>query len=147
MRKDGNRRLLQLFQSIQEVSIVRNTFLDVLDDAIFVDNIGHPPPTVKFLDHFIRIGNEWKIDTVFGCKFSVCLQTVSAGPDDLCVQFFKFFQIPLEVKEFIRSDRCKHGKIQCQYNIFLADEISQPNHTLGGISTERRGFITYLHAQ
>ena len=34
MRKKGNHRLLQLFQSIQEVSIVRNTFLDVLDGFI-----------------------------------------------------------------------------------------------------------------
>ena len=38
MRKWGNRRSLQLLQSIQEVGIIWNPFLDVLDDAIFADN-------------------------------------------------------------------------------------------------------------
>jgi len=39
MRKWGNRRSLQLLQSIQEVGIIWNPFLDVLDDAIFVNKI------------------------------------------------------------------------------------------------------------
>ena len=145
MRKWGNRRSLQLLQSIQEVGIIWNPFLDVLDDAIFVDKIGDPSPTITFLDRFICIGNERKADAVFSCKFLVGLQAVSADPDDLCVHFFKFFQNPLEVKKFIGSDRRKHGKIQCQYNIFLADEISRLNHALGRITVERRGFITHRH--
>lgn len=66
----------------------------------------------------------------------MCIDAVGADADDLGVQFLKFFQITLEGKDFVGSDRRKDSEIERQHDVFLTDIIGQLNYTLSGISTE-----------
>ena len=92
---------MQLFQFIYEVLIFWNPFLNKPNDTVLVDKVSNPSPTVEFLDRFIFVGYKREPDTVLSRKFTVRLHTVGADADDLCIQFFKFFQITLEGKDFI----------------------------------------------
>ena len=127
---------MELFQFIYEVLIFWNPFLNKPNDAVFVDKVSNPSPTVEFLDRFIFVGNKWKPDTVLSRKFTVRFHTVGADADELRIQFFKFFQIPLEGNNFIGSDRRKYGEIERQNDVFLAQKIRRLNFPLGGIPTE-----------
>ena len=44
---------MELFQFIYEVLIFWNPFLNKPNDAVFVDKVSNPSPTVEFLDRFI----------------------------------------------------------------------------------------------
>jgi hypothetical protein len=138
---------LELFQSIYEVLIFWNPFLNKPNDAVFVDKLSNPSPTVEFLDRFIFVGNKREPDTVISRKFIVRLHTVGANADELRIQFFKFFQIPLEGNDFIGSDRRKYGKIKRQHDVFLALEICQLNFSLSRVSTEQGGFVAYIEPE
>ena len=90
------------------------------NDATLVDKVSNPSPTVEFLYRFNFVGNKREPDTVLSRKLTMRLHTVGANADDLCIQFFKFFQIPLEGNDFIGSDRRKYGEIERQHDVFLA---------------------------
>jgi len=106
------------------------------DDAALVNQVGDSATAVEFFDHFIIVGYKRKPNAVLGCKVTVRFHTVSADTDDLCIQFFKFFQIPLEGNNFIGSDRRKYGEIERQNDVFFAQKIRRLNFPLGGIPTE-----------
>ena len=118
--------------------------MDMTDDTIFVDEIGHPTPAVTFSDRFSCVGNQGEVDTVFSSKLYVFLQTICTNSDNLGIQLLKFFQIPLESFNFIPSDGCKNGKIKCQNDVLFASEISQTNGPMCGFSNECRRFLADL---
>ena len=138
---------MELFQFIYEVLIFWNPFLNKPNDAVFVDKVSNPSPTVEFLDRFIFVGNKWKPDTVLSRKFTVRFHTVGADADELRIQFFKFFQIPLEGNDFIGSDRRKYSKIKRQHDVFLALEICQLNFSLSRVSTKQGGFVAHIEPE
>ena len=116
------------------------------DDTILVDEIGHPTPAVTFSDRFSCVGNQGEVDTVFSSELYVFLQTICTNSDNLGIQLLKFFQIPLEIFDFIRSDGRKDSKVQCQNDVLFASEISQMNGSMGGFSAERRRFVANLYS-
>jgi len=121
--------------------------LNEADDAALVDKVSNPPSTVEFLDRFIIVGYKRKTNAVLVRKFTVRFHTVPADADYLCIQSFKFFQIPLEGNDFISSDRRKYGKIKRQYDVFLAEIICQLNFPLGGVPTEQRRVVTHIEPE
>lgn len=87
------------------------------DDTGFVNQISHPSSPVQLLDSSVFVGNKRKINVVLNRELSVRRDAVGADANDFCIQLFECFQIPLEVNEFIGSDRRKSGKIERQYDI------------------------------
>ena len=138
---------MELFQFIYEILIFWNPFLNKSNDTAFVDKVSNPSTTVEFLDCFIFVGNKREPDTVLSRKFTVRLHTVGADTDYLCIQFFKFFQIPLEGNNFIGSDRRKYGEIERQHDVFLALEVCQLNFSLSRVSTEQGGFVAHIEPE
>jgi hypothetical protein len=117
------------------------------DDTAFVDEVGHPTPAVTFPDRFFRVGSQGKVDTIFSSELYVFLQAICTHSDNFGIQLLEFFQIPLESFDFIGSDRCKDGKVQCQNDILFASEFSQTNGSMGGFSSERRRFVANLYSK
>jgi hypothetical protein len=58
----------------------------------------------------------------------------------------KFFQIPLEIFDFIRADGRKDSKVQGQNDILFASEISQMNDSMDGFWIERRRLLPNLYS-
>ncbi len=106
------------------------------DDAALVNKIGNPSPTVELLDRFVIIGYKRKPDAVLCRKFLMRFYTVTADTDNLCIPFFKFFQITLESNNFISSDRCEYGEIERQNDVLLSNKICQLNLPFRGITAK-----------
>jgi len=127
--------LLELFQRIQKILIFRNTLLNKPNCPIFVNKVRHSSSTVKLFNLFPLIGDERKINSILHCKFKNRLYTIIADTDNLCIQLYEFFQIPLEGNEFVGSDRCKSGKIERYHNIFPPEIVRKLNVPPGRIPT------------
>jgi len=53
--------------------IIGNPLLDMADDTILVDEVGHPTPAVTFPDRFPCVGNQGEVDTIFSSELYVIL--------------------------------------------------------------------------
>jgi hypothetical protein len=138
---------IQLLQPLEKFVVVRNAFLDKPDQAVFVDQVGHPAPAVFLLDGPVFVGHKGKVNPVFIGEPFIRHEIVAADPDHLSIQGSKFFQIPLEGNQLVGSDRGKRGEIKGQHNIPLTAEIRQLNFSPGRRAAEMGGFVPDFEAQ
>jgi hypothetical protein len=118
-------QLLQLFDLFQESPVFRYTFLNVLDNAVLVDQERYPAFAVKFPDRFIFIRDKRERNVVFFGKFFMCSDAVITYTQYLGVETFKFFNILLEGLQFAFSDRSEISKVKGQHYIFHTPVIYQ----------------------
>jgi hypothetical protein len=138
---------LKGFQLFDKIGIVGHPFLNETDLAALVNQIGHSSAAIAFFDLFFRVRHKRKLDVFFVDEFPEGFHAVSADANDLCIRFFKFFQITLEVYEFVPSDRCEYGEIERQDDVLLSGVGLQGYRSLGGIAGECRRFVTGVKAK
>ena len=97
--------LLQALDFFKKFFVLRHTFLNVLYDAVFIDQKRYPSFAVKISDRLVSVGNERKGYTVFLGKFFMGLNRVITYTQNLGVQVFKAFDIFLEGLQLRFSDR------------------------------------------
>jgi hypothetical protein len=138
---------LKGFQSFDKIGIVGHPSLNKADLAALVNQIGHSSAAIDFFDLFARVRHKRKLDAFFVDEFHEGFHVVSADANDLCIRFTKFFQITLEVDEFVPSDRCEYGEIERQNDVLLSVVGLQGYLSLGGIAAECRRFVTDVKAK
>jgi hypothetical protein len=97
--------LLQPLDFSNEFFVFRHTFLNVLYDAVSIDQECYPSFAVQISDRLVSIGNKRKGYTVFLGKFFMGLNRVITYTQNLGVQVFKAFDIFLEGLQLPFSDR------------------------------------------
>ena len=97
--------LLQPLDFFEEFFVLRHTFLDVLYDAVSIDQERYPSIAVQTSDGLVFVGNKRKGYTVFLAKFFVGLNRVITYTQNLGVQVFEAFDIFLEGLQLPFSDR------------------------------------------
>lgn len=95
---------LQLSQLLVEIRVVGHSFLDETNYALLIYEVGQPPAAIGVPEKFLVVRYQGKFDTIFLDEILDGVYIVVADPDNLCIELVKFFQVPLEISKFTRSD-------------------------------------------
>lgn len=116
--------LVERVQHAQESSVLRYPLLLISDHAGFVDDVGDPASSVKFLQCAIRICNQRKRDLILPAEFQVGFKAVRADAQDLGMMLFKEVNVPLESLHFAFSDGSKISIIKGEHYWTFQNQIA-----------------------
>ena len=108
------------------------SFVDVLNDAFFVDQEGGAiskalllvEDAIVFNDSAFEIAEDGKCNSELFCEFAVGGNAVDTHSEDLSLISFELGDISLIRLQFLRSTTGKGEHVDRQYDIFLTFEIA-----------------------
>jgi len=129
------------------------SFVDVLDDAVFVDHEGGAiaealffvEDAIIFDDRAFEIAEYRECDSELFGEFAVGGNAVDTHAEDLRVVGFELGDISLIRLQFLRSTTGKRQYIDREYDVLLPFEIAQlVSLSVGGAQRELRSLVTDL---
>ena len=109
------------------------SFIDVLNDAVFVDDkCGSIAETLFFIknsvvfnDSTLEITQQWECDTDVLRETSVGRNAVDADAENLSIGSFEFGDISLIRLQFFRSTTGKSQHIEGEYDVLLPLKVAE----------------------